>query len=157
MNDDAPGFAELDERARQLSAEAQHLYSITKRRKEALRSAEERARSATGEAVSQDGSVHASVDAGGMLTGLVLTPAALRKSPGELASLVTEVTRQATARARADVRQVYESLRDEGVLRSVPSLLPEPDVRQPPRARREEHEEEASYEERSITRRRGRR
>lgn len=156
MSEDVPGFAELDERARQLSAEAEHLYSMTKRRKEALRSAEASVRNATGDAASRDGSVRATVDAGGMLTSLVLTPGALRTNPGELAALITEVTQQAAARARADVRQVYEALRGEGVVRNMPSLLPEPEVEPPTPPVRKAYEEEAPFEERSITRRRGR-
>jgi hypothetical protein len=156
MSGHSPGFAELNERARQLGAEAEHLYGVTKRRKEALRMAEASARGATGDAASRDGSVRAAVDAGGMLTSLVLTPGALRMDPTELAALITEVTQQAAARARADVRHVYESLHGEGVVRNVPNLLPAPELAPPARPPRKEYDEEAPFEERSITRRRGR-
>lgn len=140
------------ERARQLSAEAEHLYGVTKRRKEALRVAKEQALKITGEASSPDGSVRATVDAGGMLTDLVLTDKARRMA--DLADVITTVTQEAAARARAAVRETYEPLRGEGIVRGVPVLLPGPAPQQP---RRQEVEEEASYEERSITRRPGRR
>ncbi|HEX6356192.1 YbaB/EbfC family nucleoid-associated protein [Actinophytocola sp.] len=159
MTDHDPSFDQLDERARQLSADAEHLYGVTKRRKEALRAANEQALQVTGEATARDGSVRATVDAGGMLTDLALSAETLRSDPTDLARLVTAVTQQAAARARAAVRDVYESLRDERVVRGIPVLLPEPVV-QEERAnlpRRVEFDEEASYEERTITRRSGRR
>lgn len=143
----------LTERVRQLSAEAEHLYGVTKRRKEALRAAREQALEVTGEASSPDGSVRATVDAGGMLTDLVLTAKALRTA--DLAGLITTVTQEAAGRARAAVRETYEPLRGEGIVRGMPVLLPEP--AQPTQPHRQEVEEEASYEERSITRRSGRR
>jgi hypothetical protein len=144
----------LTERARQLSAEAEHLYGVTRRRKEALRAAKEQALKVTGEASSPDGSVRATVDAGGMLTDLALTAKALRTT--DLAGVITTVTQDAAARARAAVREMYEPLRGEGIVREMPVLLPEPAPR-PEQPRRQEAEEEASYEERSITRRSGRR
>jgi hypothetical protein len=152
-----PSFSELTERAGQLSAEAQHLYSVTKRRKEAVRAATEQALEATGEASSPDGSVRATVDAGGMLTNLELSAKASRTDPGDLAALVTMVTQQAAARARAAVQEVFEGLRNEGVALGVPVLLPGPAPEAEPPERRPEFEEEASYEERTITRRSGRR
>ena len=154
-----PSFPELTERAGQLSAEAEHLYGVTKRRKEAVRAATDLALRATGEASSPDGSVRATVDAGGMLTDLVLSPKASRSDPGDLAMLITAVTQQAAARARAAVRESYEELRNEGIVRGVPVLLAGPAVgaEPPERPRRPEPEEEASYEERTITRRSGRR
>jgi hypothetical protein len=147
--------ADLTERARQLSAEAEHVYGVTKRRKEALLTAKEQALKSTGEAESRDGSVRATVDAGGMLTNLTLATEALRMKPGDLAGLVTTVTQQAAVRAREAVWQTYESLRNEGIVRGMPVLLPGPTPQpEPPRhPRRKEAEEEASYEERTITRR----
>lgn len=150
---------ELTERAGQLAAEAQHLYGVTKRRKDALRVAKEHALNVTGEAASHDGSVRATVDAGGMLTDLVFTADALRTTPGELARLVTEVTQQAAAGARAAVRDTYEPLRNEGIVRGIPVLLPgaAPQPEPPTRSRRSAQDEETSFEERTITRRPGRR
>lgn len=150
---------ELTERAGQLAAEAQHLYGVTKRRKEALRAAKEHALDVTGEAASRDGSVRATVDAGGMLTDLVVTADALRATPGELARLVIEVTQQAAAGARAAVRDTYEPLRNEGIVRGMPVLLPgrAPQPEPPTQPRRPAQDEEASFEERTITRRSGRR
>jgi hypothetical protein len=154
MNDE-PGIDGLNDRARRLSEEAAHVYGMTKRRKEALRTAEEQAQAANGEAASADGSVRAKVDAGGMLTELGLTAEALRAGPHELARLVTAVTQQAAADARAQVRHTYERLRNEGIVRGIPALLPEPAAAATQR-RPKPPEEEAPYEERSITRRRGR-
>lgn len=147
----------LTERARQLAAEAEHLYGVTKRRKEALYAAEKQALETIGEAISPDGSVHATVDAGGMLTSLTLTAEALRSGPGDLAALITTVTQQAAGRARTAVRETYASLRAEGIVRGVPVLLPASPVELPEPARRQEAEEEAPYEERSIVRRARRR
>jgi YbaB/EbfC DNA-binding family protein len=150
---------DLNEQAARLVAEAQHVYSVTKRRKEALRAAEAQALGAMGEAAAADGSVRATVDAAGMLTGLELTPNALRATPEDLAHLVIAVTQQAAAQARGAVRDVYEPLRGEGIVRGVPVLLPPPPTDEPPTGRqpcRTPVEEEAPYEERSITRRRGR-
>jgi hypothetical protein len=48
-----------------------------------------------------------------------------------------------------------DPLRDEGVVRDMPVLLPSPPSR-PAQARRRQAEEEPSYEERTITRREGR-
>ncbi|MFC4855638.1 hypothetical protein [Actinophytocola glycyrrhizae] len=143
----------LNDRARRLSDEAAHVYSVTRRRKEALRAAEARALKVSGEAASHDGSVRARVDAGGMLTELVLTDKALRSGPGELARLVTTVTQRAAADARSSVRDTYDRLRDEGIVRGVPVLLPAPQTEAPQRPGKPE--EEASYEERSVVRRRG--
>lgn len=150
-----PSDTELTERARQLGAEAEHLYGVTKRRKDAARAARRQALEASGEASSPDGAVRVTVDAGGMLTDLVLTAKALRKDPADLAGLITVVTQQAAASARAAVRKVYEPLRDEGIVRELPVLLPEIAAPAPPRPK--DYEEEAPFEERSITRRSGRR
>lgn len=145
----------LVEQARQLGAEAEHLYSVTKRRREALRAAETQALRATGDAASADGAVRVRVDAGGMVTSLVLAPAALRKDPDELAALVTSVIQEAAGRARAAVRGVYEPLRGEGIVRGTPVLLPAPAPEaEPPVRRRPAPEDETSYEERTFTRRR---
>lgn len=151
---------ELTERAGQLAAEAQHLYGVTKRRKEALRAAKEHALNVTGEAAAPDGSVRATVDAGGMLTDLVFTADALRTAPGDLAGLIVEVAQQAAAGARAAVRETYEPLRNEGIVRGMPVLPPGPapaPAPAPPTPRRKARDEEASFEERTITRRSGRR
>lgn len=160
MSDHRRDSNEVTELASQLSAEAGQLYSTTKRRKEAMRIAEAEAHKVTAEAASQDGSVRVIVDASGMLRDLALTTEALRAGPAELAGDVTQVTQQAAARARAAVRQVYEPLRREGIIRGIPVLPPEPAVEQPTTtkpARRNDAEEEASYDERTITRRRERR
>jgi len=148
---------ELTELASQLSAEAQHLYGTEARRKETLRAAEDATLKITGEAESRDGSVHVTVDASGMLLELALTAEALRAGPTELAGKVTQVAQQAAAGARAAVRQVYEPLRAEGIGRGLPVLPPPEPVVEPTspakHERRKDVEEEASFEERTITRR----
>jgi DNA-binding protein YbaB len=141
----------LIEQAAQLSADAEHLYSVTKRRKETLRTAETQALKATGDAASPDGAVRVTVDAGGMVTSLALTPAALRKDPDDLARVLTSVIQEAAGRVRAAVRGVYEPLRGEGIVRGMPVLLPEPEAPSPAPPR---PVDESSYEERTITRRR---
>lgn len=93
---------DLTERARQLSAEAEHLHSVTKRRKETLVAARKQALAVTGEAV----------------------------------------------------RAVYEPLEAEGIVRGTPVLLPEPaPTNEPPARPPAKADEEASYEERPVTRR----
>lgn len=155
MTDDS-GYAELTERARQLGAEAEHLFSVTKRRREAVAAATEHALAVTGEAASSDGSVRVTVDAGGMLTELVFSSAALSVAPADLARLVTTVTQKAAARARSAARETFGPLRESGVVRGMPVLLPEPmaEPEPPAKPRRRASDEEEPFEERTIVRRR---
>lgn len=122
----------LNARAAQLTEQSAHLYSRVHRRNETLAAAKEQAVRATGSASSSDGSVRAVVDAGGMLTDLVLAPSAQQMTPRQLAAVVVQVTQQAASVARAAVRNVYTPLQNEGVLREAPVLLPE--VQAPPPA-----------------------
>lgn len=143
-------------RAHELSAEAEHLYGLTIRRKESMLAAREQAIKVTGEAASPDGSIQATVDVGGMLTRLVLSPRALRREPDELARLITAVTQRAAASARASVREIFAPLQKEGMVRDTPVLLPEPATPAEP-GRRADYDEEASYEDApSVFRSRGR-
>jgi YbaB/EbfC DNA-binding family len=135
---------EFIERAGQLSAEAEHLYSFSKRRKETLGTARERAIKITAEAASADGTIRATVDVGGMLAKLVVAPEALGR---ELADRITAVVQEAAAKARAAVGEVYAPLRAEGVVRDMPVLLPEPEVPPVPRVV-VESDEELSFEDR---------
>lgn len=135
--------AELNAQAAQLTERTAHVYSRVHRRNETLAAAREQAVAATGSASSSDGSVRVSVDAGGMLTDLVLAPGALQQNPRQLAAVVVQVAQQAAAVARAAVRDVYAPLQNEGVVREAPVLLPEvaapPPVAAPPaRPRRQE-------------------
>ncbi|MBB5918720.1 DNA-binding protein YbaB [Nocardia transvalensis] len=52
------------------------------------------------QAGSSDGSVGATVDANGVLTDLSLTPAALRRTPDELARSIVQATQEAARQAR---------------------------------------------------------
>lgn len=143
---------DLTERARQLSAEAEHLHSVTKRRKETEVAARKQALAVTGEAASPDGSVRVTADAGGMPTDLVLKPGAT--DANDLAQLVLQVAQQAAARAREAVRAVYEPLEAEGIVRGMPVLLPEPaPTHEPPARPPARADEDASYEERPVMRR----
>lgn len=126
MRDPDSTSSEFVRRASALAEQAEHLYSRTKQRNEALTSARETALRAVGEAASVDQSVRATVDAGGMLTDLVLTSEALRQKPGDLADKVIAVAQDAAAKARGTVRQLYAALESEGILRESPVLLPEP-------------------------------
>jgi DNA-binding protein YbaB len=161
MTGHRPTPDELTELAGQLSTEAQHLYSAAKRRQEAMRAAETEALKATAEAGSRDGTVRVRVDAGGMLLDLALTADALRAGPDELATKILDLAQHAAADARATVREVYEPLRREGITKGMPVLLPSEPVAaasSPAKPeRRAAAEEEASYDERTITRRARRR
>lgn len=160
MSDFQQSSVSPEDVASQLAAQAEHLYGATKRRNEAARAAEADALRITAESASPDGSVSVRVDAGGMLIDLALTAEALRARPTELATKVLEVAQRAAAQARVGVRQVYEPLRREGITRGIPMLLPaEPSANPTSPTKpgcRSDIEEEAPYDERTITRRRRR-
>ena len=122
----------LNARAAQLTAQSEELYSRVHRRNETLAAARAQAIGMTGSASSPDGAVRATVDAGGMLTGLVLTPAVQQLNVRQLAALVVSVTQEAAAQARGAVRLVYSPLQNEGVVRDMPVLLPEAAPAPPP-------------------------
>ncbi|MEU0880339.1 YbaB/EbfC family nucleoid-associated protein [Lentzea sp. NPDC005914] len=117
--------AEINARAAQVTERAAHLHTQAGRRRKTLDAARTQAVSVTASASDPDGSVKATVDAGGMLTGLVLTPAVQQLNVRQLAALVVRVTQEAAAQARGAVRQVYSPLQNEGVVRDMPVLLPE--------------------------------
>ncbi|MFD4668944.1 YbaB/EbfC family nucleoid-associated protein [Lentzea sp. NPDC058450] len=121
---------------RELAAQGSFLLEKAKRRRDALEAVQRQSAAEIGEASSPDGLVRARVDAGGMLTGLFLAPGVRQLDPRELAALITSVTQQAAAGPRAAVRRNYEQLQNEGVLKQMPSLLPEPVVAPPPPVRR---------------------
>jgi hypothetical protein len=74
--------------------------------------------------------VRVTVDHTGMLTELDLDPEALRQRQNtELARLIIDTVRQATANARDHVRDTYQGLVDEGAIRALPrNLLAPPDA-----------------------------
>jgi hypothetical protein len=108
-----------------LSEHSAQLVAAAQRRAEAAAEAESRVRAITATASSSDGSVRATVDAGGMLTGLFVA------SNPELARKIVEAVQQAAAQARMQTRRVYEPLHARGLLRDPPLLLPEPAPAQP--------------------------
>jgi hypothetical protein len=124
--------AEINARAAQVTAHAAHLHTQAARRRATLDAAREQAVGVTGSASSPDGAVRATVDAGGMLTGLVLAPSVQQLNVRQLAALVLQVSQEAAAQARGAVREVYTPLRKEGVVRDMPVLLPETAPAPPP-------------------------
>lgn len=111
-----------------LSQQSAQLVAAAQRRAEATANAEAQVRAITATASSSDGGVRATVDAGGMLTGLFVA------SNPELARKIVEAVQQAAAQARLQTRRVYEPLHARGLLRDPPLLLPEPAPAQPPQA-----------------------
>lgn len=126
MTDPSDQLAALNEQAAFLSTRSS-------RRKEAALSVREQALAVTGEAASPDGLVRVSVDAGGMVTNLVLAPDAMEQNPRQLAGVLANVIQEAASRARGGVRQVYEPLVNEGLVKNMPVLLPETAAPPPPR------------------------
>jgi DNA-binding protein YbaB len=129
---------ETTARAAQAHERAGELLTKFKRRNETMLVAQTKAAAVTATATSADGSIRVTVDAGGMLTHLDISPAA----QGDVARTIVEVVRRATAQARAGVREIYEPLRHEGVLRDPPFLLPDPQPARPPRRTPEPWEDE---------------
>lgn len=126
-----------------LVAQSQFLLEKAIRRRDSLQAADRQAVTETGEATSPDGLVRARVDAGGMLTSLFLAPGVRQLDPRELAALITTVTQQAAAQPRAAIRRTFTQLHNEGLVKQMPALLPEPAAPAPPaRPRRPEPREE---------------
>lgn len=121
----------LAAQAGQLVEQASFLSDRARRRLEAVQSTRESALASVGEASTPDGSVRATVDAGGMLTGLVLAPAALQQNPRQLTAAILRTAQQAASAARAGVRQAYTRLENEGLVKHMPLLLPEVSVAPP--------------------------
>lgn len=89
-----------------------------------------RAREITGTASSPDGSITVVVDSTGMLTSLDLGTS--RHANATLITQVTAAIQKAAARARAEVRNLYATLVDGGVIDELPDWLPEPPHVTPP-------------------------
>ncbi|WP_434449582.1 YbaB/EbfC family nucleoid-associated protein [Lentzea sp. E54] len=117
--------AEINARAAQVTEHAAHLHTRAARRRATLDAARDQAVGVTGTASSPDGAIRATVDAGGMLTGLVLAPSVQQLNVRQLAAALVQVAQEAAAQARGAVREVYTPLRNEGVVRDMPVLLPE--------------------------------
>jgi hypothetical protein len=93
-----------------------------KRRNEALLQAQSRMKSTTATATSPDNAVQVTVDAGGMLIDLRVSPTAR----GDIARLVLDTAQRAAAQVRSETHRLHEQLRAEGVLRDLPLLPPQP-------------------------------
>lgn len=71
--------------------------------------------STTGEAASHDGTVRATVDATGVLTGLNFTPSLFERStPDKLARTIVATVQAAAAQARGRAAEAFQSLRGDG-------------------------------------------
>lgn len=111
-------------RAARLRAQSEDLIAQSNRRADARDWARRKATEITGTASTVDGDVAATVDHTGTLTHLTLSQRTRQIPPEDLARAITMVIRQATANARNQVRDVYVSLQNEGVIRDLPPFLP---------------------------------
>lgn len=140
----AEGFAA---HASRLRATSHYLHDKALRHRQTVEWAERESAAVRATASAADGSVVVTVDPTGMLTELTLAPEAMRRMTNtELAHLITDTARQATANARNQVRDTYQGLVDEGAIRRLPAhLLSAPQVPQPPRAHRDDDGEPQSW------------
>ena len=120
-------------RASRLRATSQYLHEKALRHGQAMAWAEKETAAVRATVSTEDGSVAVTVDSTGMLTDLALAPEALRRMTNtELARLITDTARRATAEARDRVRNTYQGLVDEGAIRALPAHLPSsPEVPRP--------------------------
>ncbi len=114
------------------------LLAELRKKTDEVREAQAQAMAITATAVSQDGSVRATVDSAGALTSLEFSANAFeRTTPDKLARLATETVRQAVAKARTELNEVLAPARQgpsidlSEMLPGVPSLadlIPQPPV-----------------------------
>ncbi|NUS91718.1 MAG: YbaB/EbfC family nucleoid-associated protein [Nocardia sp.] len=77
------------------------------------------------QAYSPDGSVAVTVDTGGVLTDLMLTPAALRKTPEQLATTILDAVREAARSAQEQHRLLISPAAEAAAVPDLPDILPE--------------------------------
>lgn len=118
----------MSDYASQLQAELEESLTTSARRRQARQWAEQQEAEVLGNAASEDGGVRATVDRGGMLLDLKISPMTLGQDPDMVADRVRHVVRKATADARTRVRQVYTSLQSEGLINNLPRFLLDPPV-----------------------------
>ncbi|GAB2968268.1 YbaB/EbfC family nucleoid-associated protein [Saccharothrix stipae] len=118
----------INARAAALQEATGERLSRMKRRNEALLQAQSRMKSTTATATSPDNAVQATVDSGGMLIDLRISPTAR----GDIARLVLDTAQRAAAQIRSETHRLHEQLRVEGVLRDIPLLPPPPPAPPPP-------------------------
>jgi hypothetical protein len=122
---------DLDALAERVNAQSDHLRAKTSQRRLAREWAEKEVAAVRGTAASGDGLVRATVDNAGVLLELELSPLARRAGAVDLGLVITSVVQQAAARARNQVREVYSTLQNEGVIKALPPhLLSAPSVEQ---------------------------
>lgn len=138
MTDPTGRRAELEARNAAMREHVDSLLTELRAKTAQLHETAARAQAVSATAVSQDGSVRASVDSTGALTSLEFSPNAFeRTTPEKLARLTTETVLQAVAKARAEVTEVLAPAQEGAsvdlseFLPGVPSLadlLPKPPV-----------------------------
>jgi DNA-binding protein YbaB len=116
----------INARAAALQEATGERLSRMKRRNEAMLQAQSRMKNITATATSPDNAVQATVDSGGMLVDLRISPTA----KGDIARLVVDAVQRAAAQVRSETHRLHEELRAEGVLRDIP-LLPTAPTPQP--------------------------
>ncbi|WP_051771689.1 YbaB/EbfC family nucleoid-associated protein [Saccharothrix sp. NRRL B-16314] len=107
MTDPTGRRAELEARNAAMRERVDSLLAELHKKTAEVREAQAQAMAITASAVSEDGSVRATVDSGGALTSLEFSPNAFERStPDKLARLATETVRQAIAQARTELNEV---------------------------------------------------
>lgn len=138
MTDPTGRRAELEARNAAMRERVDSLLTELRTKTTEVRETQQRAMAITATAVSEDGSVRATVDSGGALTSLEFSANAFeRTTPDKLARLATETVRQAVAQARTELNEVLApaqggpSIDLSEILPGVPSLadlIPKPPV-----------------------------
>jgi len=150
--------AELEARNAAMREQVDSLMSELHRKTAEVREAQAKAMAITATAISQDGSVKASVDSAGALTSLEFSPNAFeRTTPDKLARVATETVIAAIAKSRTELNEVLSEAQQgpsidlSEMLPGVPSLadlipqappVPTPPTQQPPRRRPVEDDDE---------------
>lgn len=116
----------MSDESQQLQAELSEARTNGARRKQARQWAEQKEAAVRGNAASDDGKIRATVDRAGMLLDLELSPEIRKLDATGVGELITKVVQNATADARSQVRQIYTSLQNEGMIRDLPRSLLEP-------------------------------
>jgi DNA-binding protein YbaB len=98
-----PGLTQEQRQARvgELRQQADQAMAGLRAQLAAVKQAQERALRGGAEATSRDGAVKVTVDATGVVTGLVFAPSALASTPEKLAAATVATIQQAAAQARA--------------------------------------------------------
>lgn len=123
----------INARAAALQEATGERLSRMKRRNEAMLQAQSRMKNITATATSPDNAVQATVDSGGMLVDLRISPTA----KGDIARLVVDAVQRAAAQVRSETHRLHEELRRKGYSATFRScrLHPRPSRHPPARCR----------------------